>query len=110
MAEELYDDFVGEMTVRVKKLIQNDILSDGSGQNKTDLERTDVGAMVTDRLFPKLEELIQAAVKDGARLLVGGKRFIHKEFPQGHYFQPTLLVDVTVDVSCSVITPDSNTN
>jgi acyl-CoA reductase-like NAD-dependent aldehyde dehydrogenase len=42
-----------------------------------------------------LEELVSDAVKHGARLLVGGKRLIHKDFPSGHYFSPTLLVDVT---------------
>lgn len=95
MARTLYDDFVGEMTVRVKHLRQGDILADGTGRNLTDLERTDVGAMVTDRLVARLEELIQLAVADGARLLVGGHRWINPEFPQGHYFKPTLLVDVT---------------
>lgn len=99
VAVPLYDDFVSEMTFRVKKLMQNDILADGSGKNKTNIERTDVGAMVTDRLFDELERLIASAVKDGARLLVGGKRWINKEFPEGHYFTPTLLVDVTVEVS-----------
>lgn len=34
------------------------------------------------------------AVSQGARLLVGGKRYIHPKYPNGHYFTPTLLVDV----------------
>lgn len=55
----------------------------------------DVGASISDANFDKLESLIQDAVKAGARLLVGGKRFLHPDFPNGHYFSPTLIIDVT---------------
>ena len=99
MAKEVYDEFTTRMEFCVKRLIQNDILAHPVEFNKTDIERSDVGAMVTDRLFDKLEELIASAVKDGARLLVGGKRWLNKSFEGGHYFTPTLLVDVTPEVS-----------
>ncbi|KAM0260631.1 hypothetical protein ACHAQJ_002694 [Trichoderma viride] len=55
----------------------------------------DMGAMISDASFSRLEELIAEAVSQGARLLAGGKRYTHPDHPQGHYFQPTLLVDVT---------------
>lgn len=55
----------------------------------------DIGAMVSPSRFPHLESLITNAVSQGARLLVGGKRYNHPSYPQGHYFNPTLLVDVT---------------
>ncbi|KAL7792627.1 ALDH-like protein [Trichoderma ceciliae] len=55
----------------------------------------DVGAMISDASFSRLEELIAEAVSQGARLLAGGQRYIHPHHPRGHYFQPTLLVDVT---------------
>ena len=58
----------------------------------------DVGAMVSDASFDRLEELVADAVKGGARLLVGGKRYKHPDHPAGCYFQPTLLVDVTGDM------------
>ncbi|KAF2098195.1 Aldedh-domain-containing protein [Rhizodiscina lignyota] len=56
---------------------------------------TDIGACVSDANFPMLESLISEAVAQGARLLVGGKRFNNLQSPKGHYFQPTLIVDVT---------------
>lgn len=59
----------------------------------------DVGAMISDNCFSRLEELIQDAVNSGARLLAGGKRHIHPDHPKGHYFTPTLLVDVTPDMA-----------
>lgn len=95
VAAPIYSTFISAMTLRVKSLKLNDVLSHPAGKNLSDIERTDVGAMVTDRLFDKLEGLIEEAVKDGARLIVGGKRYVHPEFPTGHYFSPTLLVDVT---------------
>lgn len=58
----------------------------------------DVGAMINGSRLPQLERLVDDAVKQGARLLVGGKQFHHPEKPQGHYFEPTLLADVTMDM------------
>jgi acyl-CoA reductase-like NAD-dependent aldehyde dehydrogenase len=55
----------------------------------------DVGASISDAGYANLEALIADAVANGARLLVGGTRFVHPDFPKGHYFSPTLLVDVT---------------
>ncbi|KAK4231057.1 hypothetical protein QBC38DRAFT_496145 [Podospora fimiseda] len=59
----------------------------------------DVGAMISDNSFDRLEALIADAVSNGARLLAGGKRHIHPEHPKGHYFTPTLLVDVTPNMA-----------
>lgn len=58
----------------------------------------DVGAMISDSSFDRLEGLIADAVSQGARLLAGGKRYSHPDYPKAHYFQPTLLVDVTPDM------------
>ncbi|KAL3954883.1 hypothetical protein ACCO45_010446 [Purpureocillium lilacinum] len=58
----------------------------------------DVGAMISDASFDRLEGLVADAVARGARLLAGGRRFRHPDHPRGHYFQPTLLVDVTPDM------------
>ena len=54
-----------------------------------------MGAMISGQRFSHLEELIQNAVKHGAKLVHGGYRYNHPKYPQGFYFQPTLLVDVT---------------
>lgn len=55
----------------------------------------DVGAMISPTSFSRLETLVSDAVEAGARLLAGGKRYVHPDHPQGYYFSPTLLVDVT---------------
>lgn len=59
----------------------------------------DVGALISDASFARLEDLVRDAVGRGARLLAGGCRFRHPDFPDGHYFQPTMLVDVTPDMA-----------
>ncbi|KAF6016212.1 hypothetical protein HII12_000254 [Brettanomyces bruxellensis] len=54
-----------------------------------------MGAMIMGGAkFDELESWVEDAVEHGARLLHGGKRYIHPNYPQGHYFEPTLLVDV----------------
>ncbi|RDA94569.1 hypothetical protein CP533_2388 [Ophiocordyceps camponoti-saundersi (nom. inval.)] len=58
----------------------------------------DVGALISDEPLQRLEDLVDDAVSRGARLLVGGHRHHHAHYPLGHYFEPTLLVDVRPDM------------
>jgi acyl-CoA reductase-like NAD-dependent aldehyde dehydrogenase len=51
--------------------------------------------MINGERFAHLEHLINEAVGQGARLIHGGCQYHHPRYPHGHYFQPTLLVDVT---------------
>lgn len=41
-----------------------------------------------------MEALVQDAVSQGAKLICGGKGFIHPKFPSGQYFSPTLITDL----------------
>ena len=58
-------------------------------------DKVDMGACISDERFGELENLIQDAVKQGATLHAGGCRFHHPRHPQGHYFLPTMLSNVT---------------
>ncbi|KAI1300433.1 Aldehyde/histidinol dehydrogenase [Xylaria venustula] len=82
---KVYDKLVEMLTPRVRAL-------------RMGLDK-DVGAMVSDASFTRLETLVSEAVKAGAKLLAGGKRYVHPDHPHGFYFQPTLLVDVTADMA-----------
>jgi acyl-CoA reductase-like NAD-dependent aldehyde dehydrogenase len=64
-----------------------------------EIEGVDMGAMINGYRFKHLESLISQAVNQGARLIHGGKRYHHPKYPRGHYFQPTVLVDVTTDMT-----------
>ncbi len=54
-------------------------------------EETDVGPLVNEDGFNKMEELVSEAVSNGAELLTGGKRLYNK----GYFYTPTLLNKIT---------------
>lgn len=54
-----------------------------------------IGALISAHRIAYLESLIAQAVAQGATLHCGGHRYQHQQFPQGHYFEPTMLADVT---------------
>ncbi|KAI5464481.1 Aldehyde/histidinol dehydrogenase [Mariannaea sp. PMI_226] len=80
----IYDKLVERLEPRVKALRIDQL--------------GDVGAMISDISFSRLEGMIAEAVEEGAQLRVGGKRYTHPTYPKGHYFQPTLLTDVVPDM------------
>ncbi|KAL6949826.1 Meiotic Sister-Chromatid recombination aldehyde dehydrogenase [Hanseniaspora vineae] len=91
VAESKYDELVDILNKRVGGL--------RLGSDIDDLvENVDMGAMISDNRFQQLEDMVQDAVSKGARLLHGGSRYQHPKYTMGHYFQPTLLVDVTPDM------------
>lgn len=90
---DVYDKIVAALEPRIRALRV------GSALDSTADSPVDVGAVISDASFDRLEELIAAAVNDGARLLVGGKRFNHPVHRSGHYFTPTLIVDVTPEMA-----------
>jgi succinate-semialdehyde dehydrogenase/glutarate-semialdehyde dehydrogenase len=57
------------------------------------LPGTDIGPLAHARAVETLERQVNAALKGGARALVGGKRAPGR----GYYFEPTILVDVADD-------------
>ncbi|CAL9737072.1 magnesium-activated aldehyde dehydrogenase, cytosolic [Monosporozyma servazzii] len=90
-----YDPLVKLLHKRLSKQplkLGSDIDEEGENSN------VDMGAMISNNRFEQLESLVQDAINKGARLLVGGARLNHKRYPNGNYFQPTLLVDVTPDM------------
>ncbi|PSR93852.1 Aldehyde/histidinol dehydrogenase [Coniella lustricola] len=80
----VYNELVERLTPRVRAL--------RVGQD------LDMGAVISDACFSRLRGLVHQAVKSGARLMAGGERYKHPEHPNGFYFSPTLLVDVTPDM------------
>ena len=73
-----------EFSRRLAKTMSALVLGPGSQ------EGTEVGPLVNQDAVLKVDALVRAAVKDGAKALVGGQR------PQreGFYYEPTVLVDV----------------
>jgi acyl-CoA reductase-like NAD-dependent aldehyde dehydrogenase len=86
--EPVYEEFVGKVTKKVRKLRQGDP-SSGPGT-------TEVGAVI----FPPQIDIIDAHVKDavakGAKVLTGGKA----REGAGRFYEPTVLVDVDHSMEC----------
>lgn len=94
----LYDSFVQTMKGRVEGLRCGPPLYPGAAERGP----VDCGAMISDRTFGTLERMLGDAEKEGANVLVGGKRLVHHEWTEGHYFEPTLVVDVTREMEIAM--------
>jgi len=82
--DKVYDAFCKHVTDIVKNLRQGPPLSSLF---------VDCGASVHPPSLEGYQRLVDDAVAKGARLLAGGGR--NKEFPNGQFFEPTVLADVT---------------
>lgn len=76
--ESISEEFVEKMIVKVRELKSGDPMD----------EETYVGTLAREDLAKDLEKQVNASVKAGAKIAIGGKR-------QGAYFEPTVLINVT---------------
>ncbi len=54
---------------------------------------TDLGPLISREAAQRVEDQVGRALRDGAKLILGGRRFRPSGLP-GHFFQPTILTDV----------------
>eukprot|EP00009_Paramoeba_aestuarina_P003916 CAMPEP_0201523432 /NCGR_PEP_ID=MMETSP0161_2-20130828/19839_1 /ASSEMBLY_ACC=CAM_ASM_000251 /TAXON_ID=180227 /ORGANISM="Neoparamoeba aestuarina, Strain SoJaBio B1-5/56/2" /LENGTH=586 /DNA_ID=CAMNT_0047922547 /DNA_START=36 /DNA_END=1796 /DNA_ORIENTATION=+ len=85
--EQVYDEFLDKVLKKVKNFRQGPALGK---------ETIDVAAMVTPQQLGIVQELVDDAVKRGARLLIGGK--VNPNLPNGLFYEPTILADVTPEM------------
>ena len=83
--EKLYDRFVDTFAEQVKKIVVGDPAD----------EKTAMGPMANKQQMDKVEYYIESAIKEGARIVCGGKRAAEK----GYFLQPTVIADVTHDMT-----------
>lgn len=94
---KVYDKLVHKLEMKIKHLRLGSITLHKPGH-----EDIDVGSMISSVSFGRLEHLISAAVASGARLHTGGKAYAHPLYPNGHYFLPTLISDVTPEMEIAM--------
>jgi succinate-semialdehyde dehydrogenase/glutarate-semialdehyde dehydrogenase len=85
--DSVYDAFAAKLSEAVKKLKPANGLEDGATQ----------GPLIDDKAVVKVEEHIEDALKQGARVVVGGRRHALG----GRFFEPTVLADVTPSMMIS---------
>lgn len=78
LAEEISSEFIEKLLLKVRELKSGDPID----------EETFIGTLAREDLAQDLEKQVKQSVKQGAKLLIGGKR-------QGAYFEPTVLSEVT---------------
>ncbi len=83
--EKVYDEFIDKFVARVKKI------KVGNGADKD----TTMGPLVSEEHRQKVESYIEAGIREGAKLVTGGKRPASKALKNGYFLMPTVFKDVT---------------
>jgi len=85
----VYDEFMTIFMAKVQALkVGNPMDAD-----------SDMGPKVNKRELDHMEALVAQAKKEGATVLFGGNRITGGEFDKGFWFEPTILTDVTQDMT-----------
>jgi len=82
--DSIYDEFVEKLTKKMSEVTVEDALT---GTN------ADMSSLVSQSQIDKITEMVEFAKKEGAEVLVGGKR--PEKFDKGYFYEPTLLTNVT---------------
>jgi succinate-semialdehyde dehydrogenase/glutarate-semialdehyde dehydrogenase len=81
--EKIADAFVARFKQELEKLVPGDPMD----------ERTTLGPLVTEKALTTALGQIDTAVRNGAKVLLGGKRIKRL----GYYLEPTILTDIKSD-------------
>ncbi|NRG18250.1 NAD-dependent succinate-semialdehyde dehydrogenase [Rhizobiales bacterium] len=84
--ESRHDAFIEGFVKRAEKIKLGDGLDETFG----------MGPLINGRRVEEIEAVVESAVSAGAKIAAGGKR--PAEFNSGHFFEPTVLTDVTDDM------------
>ncbi|WP_405290957.1 aldehyde dehydrogenase [Algibacter sp. Ld11] len=85
--DSIYDEFVDKLTKKMSQVTIEDALT---GTN------ADMSSLVSKDQLDKITEMVEFAKKEGAEVLVGGKR--PEKFDSGYYYEPTLLTNVSQEM------------
>ena len=87
--EDIYDVFMEKFITKTKALkVGNPMLED-----------TDMGPKVNAAELKHMEHLVAVSLKEGATIATGGKKPEGAEFEKGYWFEPTVLTNVTQDMT-----------
>jgi lactaldehyde dehydrogenase/glycolaldehyde dehydrogenase len=81
--DSIYDQFMDMVTKKMTSVKVEDAFSTNN---------PDMSSMVSKDQIDKVAEMVEFAKKEGAEVVVGGKR--SEQFDRGYFYQPTLLTNV----------------
>lgn len=61
---------------------------------------TDVGPLINRPHYNRVKAHIKKAQEEGATLLLDGSEYVHPKYPKGNFIGPTLIDNVTPDMTC----------
>ncbi len=79
-----YEEVLGMLKERAEKLVLGDGLVKG----------TDVGPVIHEKSLANVERCVAIALKEGGRLICGGKKPSNPELAKGNFYEPTIIADV----------------
>ena len=82
--EPIYNKFIEMLMERAKQLQL------GNGLD----ESTDIGPVINEAQMTKIMNYIEIGKNEGARLVLGGKRYVEGECAKGWFIEPTIFIDV----------------
>lgn len=86
--EKIYDEFLEKFLEKTNKLVLGDPFS----------KETHVGAVISQSQLDTIHAYVEEAVKDGAKVVTGGKAAKVEGFENGYWYEPTIITDVTNDM------------
>jgi len=87
--EDIYYAFMNKFIEKTKALKVGDPM----------LEDSDMGPKVNKSELEHMEHLVKVSVEEGATIATGGKRLTGGEFEKGYWFEPTVLTNVTQNMT-----------
>lgn len=86
--ESIAEEFTKKIVEKAKKLKVGNGLREG----------VDLGPVVGQRELDKVLSYIEIGIREGAKLLTGGRRITGGEYEKGYFVEPTVFADVTPDM------------
>ncbi|MCL4181917.1 MAG: aldehyde dehydrogenase [Burkholderiaceae bacterium] len=83
--ERVYDEFLEKFVAASSAVVVGDPLD----------PRTTMGPVVSAEHRAHIERLVESAIAEGARLVLGGRRPTQPPLDRGYYVMPTVIADVT---------------
>ncbi|WP_373400019.1 aldehyde dehydrogenase [Algoriphagus halophilus] len=87
--EDIYDEFMEKFIAKTKAIKVGDPM----------LDDTDMGPKVNQAELAHMEKLVQISLDEGATIATGGKRPAGVAFEKGFWFEPTVLTNITQDMT-----------
>ena len=87
--ENIYDVFMDKFLAKVNALKMGNPMEDD----------TDIGPKVNASEIKNMKHLVDVSLKEGATIATGGNVPSGGPFDKGYWFEPTILVDVTQDMT-----------